>query len=157
MREIAGHNTRIGEGDWLVRRFAKLAFLAVIMSVVAVPVTCVDAHGPHSLYAPPDAQASTPAATLATLHDQHGHAQHQGAVEPPSVNAGGAAQQVATIETDGPVMTSVNVGFLLLDQQATEPVSVEFTAKGHDLRELAQPVLTAPESRQDAPEAPPPR
>ena len=49
-------------------RSAKLAVVTLLFSLLAVPVTCADAHGAHSLFAPPDGQSQAVAAALLTLH-----------------------------------------------------------------------------------------
>ncbi len=135
-----------------VRRFAKLAIVAVFLSVVAVPVTCADAHGPHSLYAPPDAQASAAASTLATHH--HGHHSEPGSGSPLTMVP---AWKDASARPEAPVLTTVNPGYLLLDQQATPPWSEELQTLTDDTHVGALPAPAALTGRSDHPEAPPPR
>lgn len=99
MTLLDGHNSHKGRWRRLAVEFSRLAVIALILGLVAVPVTCVDAHGPHSLYAPPDVQASVAAAALSTIP---GHPLHHRHHEHGAIGASTALEDATWIAPSSP-------------------------------------------------------
>ncbi|MGE3798140.1 MAG: hypothetical protein AB7G88_09875 [Thermomicrobiales bacterium] len=131
MRMRGNDTTSQYQGPRRLLLFARLAVAALVLGVLAVPVTCAEAHGPHSLFAPPDEQASSGAATLASqnhagLHKIHALIDGLASTSEHAIHVSASTQPRDSEPNDDdgrPNMNAFDLGFLVLGQQGTLPSS----------------------------------
>ncbi len=157
---LDGHNPNRNQGRWLAVQFARLAVMALTLGLVAVPVTCVDAHGPHSLYAPPDVQAPVATVTLSTIpgHPQYHH-QHHHALDEASASTADATwiAPSSTAETSRPVINTVDFAPLASGELTATAPEVPSDRQLQSIRLLIAEPLPASSLVFDLLETPPPR
>ncbi|MBX3070601.1 MAG: hypothetical protein KF883_08915 [Thermomicrobiales bacterium] len=93
---------------------------------------------------------------MATHHHGHGSGHHH-AGQVDAVEATEVQGQASAGRADGPVLTTVNPGYLLLTQQATEPGVSDLPAAPQLRSPINQVIVATPSSQIHTPEAPPPR